>query len=187
MIKTFLPEELEAIVRQEANAEHISPGAYVAMLVKEALEGKTLNNESDEEVFEGDGPVDRSHRVCINLYGKDADQLKIRAGEMGLSPTAYIRRIAYTKEYVSITVPTDDLREFIDEFIKYEQSYTAAVGYIKRGEGEVFTQDLGLLKDYMSEIRDLFKKQVELSYSMRLKTQNKMMRDLKDEVDKAKG
>ena len=184
MIKTFLPEDLEAIVKHEANAEHVSPGAYITMLVKEALEGKTL--DENEEVFEGDGPVDRKNHVCVNLYGKDADQLRLKANSMGLTPTSYIRRLIYTKEYFNINVPTDDLRELIDTFIKFEQSYTAVVGYIKRGDGEVFKQDIELLKDSMSEISDLFKKQVEISYKSRLKVENKMMKHIRDEIKKAK-
>lgn len=187
MIKVFLPEDLENIVRQEANAEHISPGAYIGTLVKEALEGKTLNDDiDDEEVFEDDGPVDRSNRICVNLYGKDANQLKLKARSNGLTPTAYIRKVAYTQEIVNIIVPTDDIREFIDEFKSLERAFTSAVGYIKRSEGDVFIQDIELLKDYMSQIGDLFEKQVRISYSQRFKVENKMMKYVKAELKRLK-
>ena len=184
-IRVFLSDELEKIVKQEANAEHISPGDYISMIVKEALEDKSLDDDYEE--LDEVKAQDRSKEVQVHLYGEDADQLRLKANSMGLTPTSYIRRLIYTKEYFNINVPTDDLRELIDTFIKFEQSYTAVVGYIKRGDGEVFKQDIELLKDSMSEISDLFKKQVEISYKSRLKVENKMMKHIRDEIKKVKG
>ena len=186
-IRVFLDKNVERLIKQEADAEHISPGQYISMIVAESLADRNLSADIGDEAPENRSEAkDRSNKIVITLYGEDADMLKQKAAAMGLTPTSYIRRLAYTKEYVTIEVPTDDLRDLIDRFIELEKAFCAAVGFIKRSEGVIFTQDLELLKDYMSEIKELFKQQVKITYASRLKVEQKMARYIRDQIKKSR-
>ncbi len=186
-IRVFLPEEVEKIIKREADAEHVSPGDYISMMVKEGLDkipsADDYEIDCEEERAQG---MDRSTEVRIHLYGDDANQLKRKAADMGLNPTAYIRRLIYTKEFVNVIVPTDDLREYIDKFTKLENAFIAAVGYIKSADGLIYKQDLELLNDYAGQIAELFKEQVKISTAERLKVENKMIKYVKDQIKQNK-
>ncbi len=186
-IRVFLPDDLDKIIKREADAEHVSPGEYISMMVKEDLSSLPTNDDfemdAEEELSQG---MDRSNQVNVHLYGEDANQIKRKAADMGLNPTAYIRRLIYTKEYANIVVPTDDLREYIDKFTKLENAFISVVGYIKSADRVVFQQDLDLLNDYMGQMTDLFKEQVKLTAATRLKTENKMIKFVKDQIKQNK-
>ena len=186
----FKNKELEKRIRKEAAAQHLSPGAYIAQMVSEALAGKKVSEEvydhdedEDEERF--DGNPDKSGNINIRLYGEDAIRLRNKARRFGINPTAYVRRLVRTAVFVDIRVETNDITELIQTYSEFEQAFTAAVGYIKRCDGEVFEQDIELLKDYMSEITDLFTKQVEMVYKSRLRVERKAEKYIKEQIDKA--
>ncbi len=182
-IRVFLGAEMEKTVKREADAEHLSPGAYISMLVNEALADKKMEDfdEAPEEIS-----TSTVGDCYIKLSGEDAQALKQKAAEMGITPTGYVRRIVHTKEYANIVVPTDDLREYIDKFTKLENAFISVVGYIKSAEGVIFQQDLDLLNDYMGQMTDLFKEQVKLTAATRLKTENRMIKFVKDQIKQNK-
>ncbi len=187
-IRVFLPDELEKIVKREADAEHLSPGEYISMMMKEALEDKDFDSYDFEETPEEEElrGKDRNKQVNIHLYGDDAEEAKRQSQALGLTPTSYVRRLIYTGDYTVINVPVEDLMEFIGEFTKLRNSFTAAVGYIKRSEGEIYKQDLELLEDYMGQMTELFKNQAKLTYATRAKVEQKMMKYIRDEINKNK-
>lgn len=184
-IRVFLPDDLEKIIKREADAEHVSPGEYISMMVKEGLSSLPTKDDfemdAEEELFQG---MDRSNQVNVHLYGEDANQIKRKAADMGLNPTAYIRRLIYTKEYVNIVLPTDDIQEYIEKFSELEKAFVSVVGYIRSADGVIFKQDLELLNDYMGQIQELFKLQVKVSVSSRLKVENKMIKYVRDQIKK---
>ncbi len=181
MIKVFLPEELEKIVKQEANAEHVSPGAYITMVLKEALADKEPDEDGKCETDESVADAVRG-TLTVRLSGDDAQVLRTKAAESGLTPTAYLRRLVYTKEYVNIKVPMDDLEELLGQFGKLETAFVAAVGYLKRSEGLVYKQDIDLLNEYMEDIKQLLKQQVKISLGLRQKVEDKIMKEIRTEI-----
>jgi len=187
-IRVFLPDELEKMVKREADAEHVSPGEYISMVLKETFEDKEYNSEDFEETPEEEESrgKDRGKQVNIHLYGEDADEVKLKSQALGLNPTSYVRRLIYNNNYTVINVPVDDIMEFIGEFTKLRSSFTAAVGYIKRADGIVFKQDVELLEDYMGQLCELFKNQAKLTYATRAIVEKKMMKYIRDEIKKNK-
>ena len=179
-IRIYLGKELEEKVREKAAAEHISPGAYIASMLPAAIEKHKAKREAEEITFNEDAA---STSEChIHLKGNDALMLKMRAAEAGLSPTVYVRRIAYTKEYVEIEMPSDGFDEFSERFSRLESSFTAAVGFILRGEGTGFRQDVELLKDYMGQICDLCKEYYKLTFINRETVMRRMMKEIRHQI-----
>lgn len=186
----FKNKELEKRIRKEAAEQHLSPGAYIALMVSEALAGKKVseevyNHDEDEDEERFDGNTDKSGNINIRLYGEDAIRLRNKARRFGINPTAYVRRLVRTAVFVDIRVETNDITELIQTYSEFKQAFTAAVGYIKRCDGEVFEQDIELLKDYMSEITDLFTKQVDMVYKSRLRVERKAEKYIKEQIDNA--
>ncbi len=183
-IHLFLQDDIYQAVKQESEAQHLSPSEFISMKLKEVLPIHVTEQNETSPDDPGIATVSDNGKVTIRLSGSDAQILKKKAAEAGLSPTAFVRRLVITNECVFIQMPTDDLDEYIERFTDLEKAFMAAIGYIKRGEGEVFKQDIDLLKDYMSDLTELFKTQISISYETRNSVKRSMIKELRDQIRK---
>lgn len=192
-IRVFLKNpDIEKILLREAEAEHISPGEYISMVLTEVLSKKepVVEEESEEEPPEEKVTTsgrDKKNQSVITLYGNDSIMLKQKAAEIGLSPTAYIRRIIYTKEFVNIQVYTDDLEDFMQTFGELKRGVLTTISFINRNSKEVFVQDVETIKLYLERIKDLVGKQVKMSYASRLKVERAMTKSIKEQINSLRG
>ncbi|MBR6402161.1 MAG: hypothetical protein IKS48_02100 [Eubacterium sp.] len=120
--------------------------------------------------------------ITIRFSGEDAKLLKQKASELKISPTAYIRRLIRSGNCPVIKMGMDDIDDFIRKFTNLERAFAAAVGFIERSDGVVFSQDIELLKDYMKEMTELFTKQVEISYRTRLSAKRTIVKEAMEQI-----
>ncbi len=179
-IRVYMDEELEKKVRKAASEEHISPAEFISMVVTKRLRNKVTGSDEPITFQESDT---KTSECYIRLKGEDALMLRYKAEQLGLTPTSYVRLISYTKEFAVIDPnDDDDFREFCHEFSVLSRSFEAAVGYIKRGEGDVFKQDVELLKDYMNEISELQNKHLALAMANRDSIRRETLKKIRHQI-----
>ncbi len=164
VVKTYLTEDTSEKFNQLCKAKGISVSSYIGELVTGALnEAGDLTGENDED----DSEISRGS-IHVHLSDKDAELLSDKAKKIGISPTAYVRRLIKNNDLMIYDISTDDVRDYIAELHGVTVALTSMVNLIKRsGKGEIFAQDVEAIKKYSKEIVLLMNKQVAATYTTR--------------------
>ena len=180
MSKTFqvsMPEEIANALIEEAKNEQLTVSSYLTMITKEQLKDVIKENNKDDETNDSqDGG-----RLCIEFYGKDSALVKRKAADLGLTPTSYLRRLAYTKDFKIIDFTTDDLEGFLADIGRLINAITSCINMAKRYSGKIFPQDIELIKNNLDKIIKLSQEQIVISLNDRKRVYNKMMKKIMEE------
>lgn len=116
------------------------------------------------------------------------DMVKTNSEKLGISAAAYVNQIIrngngkmYTLELV-----TDDISEYTAEIHSAAHAASSMINVIEKSGGDYYAQDIEAMKEYLSEILILMRKQVATSYTNRKKiaahAQKKILKILSDSV-----
>lgn len=174
-----LPQELYDSIKNNANASGLSVTKYIISTLTEVIQNS--QQESMDE-FTEDFEMDSNQLLYTYRFNpEDAKLLKQKAKALNLADTAYLRLLIRTKNFKYIDYSTDDLREYISQSQRLIDSVTDFVDFIRTsGKGLVFEQDVRRILVMLEEIKDLHKKQIQITFTDRQSVYRKMIKKIEE-------
>lgn len=183
LTKVYLPENIAEAVIKEAYTEQLSVSSYITSILAEELKDVIDENETETE-NETDNNEEQTTSLLssrVVLTGEDAIKLKEKAAKLGISPTAYIRNMVYTKDFRIVDFTTDDLEGYLADIHSLINAITSCINLSKRYSGMLQPQDVELIKNNLNKMIKLAQEQIVISLNDRKSVYKKMMKKAKED------
>ena len=177
-IDITIPDDLYNILKAEAADNGTIPSRFITRYLSEQF----INPESpDEEIYDSNPGSDKL--TTYRLKQEDAAIVHERAVRLGISDTAYIRKLIRSKRFKVLDIADDDIKEYLAQIGKITGSASSLVSMIKKnGNSQVYAQDIERILELLEDIKGLCKEQVKVTYANRNKVYKAMLTKLDKEV-----
>ena len=180
-INLRLPEDLFSKVENAARENGLAINQYITSILTTSLNSCSTLDSFVEEISESIDS-DKTASSTYRFSPGDVSILRRKARSLGLSDTAYLRKVIRTKDFKYIDCSLDDLREYMTQSQKLIDSVTQFVHLIEtNGKGIVFEQDVRRILSLLLEIKDLHKEQLQTIYENRRSAYKMMLKKMESE------
>ena len=180
-IDITVPDDLYEVLKAEASDNGTIPSRFITRYLSENLMPEEDQNGIIEESYEAD--PDNGKLTTYRFKQEDASIIHERAVRLGISDTAYLRKLVRSKQFNVIDIADDDIKEYLAQVGKISNSASSLVSMIKRnGNGQVYSQDIERMLELLEGIKGLCKEQVKLTYANRNKAYKAMVSKLDREI-----
>ena len=180
-INLRLPDDLFARVERASSENGLSINQYITSILTTSLSSCSPSGSGNEAGSENTTPS-IGNPSTYRFSPEDVSILRRKARSLGLTDTAYLRKLIRTKHFKHIDCSLDDLREYMSQSQKLIDSVTRFVSLIEsNGKGAVFEQDVRRILSLLSEIKDLHKEQLQTIYNNRRAACKTMIKKLESE------